>query len=126
MTNIPCVPMKIQVWVWSQQHIETRLGDSLKKKDVYYDMDRKIAEVDLSNAQFENGVDTHIKLELNLKTIPGSSVINLQFRMQSSVFKKISLTPLIYSHKCRSRYVARHPSVRRFNLASFNVIGALI
>ena len=57
VTTIPRVPIKIEVWLWCQEHLQAQM-DSDKIKDVFYNTeDRKIAELDLSSAQFEDSAD---------------------------------------------------------------------
>ena len=79
VTTIPRVPVKIEVWVWSKYDLQARMDEG-KIKNIYYDMDRKIGELDFERSN-DDTVSSHI-LHLNLSTIAGVTAINLQFRRE--------------------------------------------
>jgi hypothetical protein len=81
VTTIPRVPVKIEVWVWSKHDLQAKM-DNGDKKNIYYDMDRKIGELDFERSNDDTGA-SHI-LYLNLSTIQGVTAINLQFRRENT------------------------------------------
>ena len=83
VTTIPNVPIKIEVWLWCKEHLQAQM-DSDKKKEVFYNPERKIAELDLSSAQFEDGADVRQTLQLNMARSPFSIVIHLEFKLQNA------------------------------------------
>jgi hypothetical protein len=84
VTTIPRVPIKIQVWLWCQEHLQAQMDSDKKKEVVYNTEERKIAELDLSSAQFEDGAGVRHTLQLNKARNPFSIVINLEFKLKNA------------------------------------------
>ena len=85
MTPVASLPISVEVWVWSKSHLEANMNDS--KKDVYYDMDRKIGEL-----KFEEAIKTGNVLKLNLKNNIYSTYINLEFSLDAAGEEDAKLT----------------------------------
>ena len=86
-TPIPSLPIRIEVYLWSNKHLEAKLNDS-PKTDVFYDKDRKIAVLELVDA-----IKTGNTLQLNLKTLDFVTHINLEFTLLTAEEGAIALTP---------------------------------
>ena len=86
-TTIPSLPIRIEVYLWSKAHLEAQMNYS-KKKDVFYDIDRKIGEL-----EFVDAIKTGNTLQLNLKTLPFVTHINLEFTLLTAEEGAIALTP---------------------------------
>ena len=86
-TNIPSLPIRIEVYLWSKAHLEAQINNS-PKTDVFYDKDRKIGEL-----QFADAIKTTNTLQLNLKNSPFVTHINLEFTLLTAEEGAIALTP---------------------------------
>lgn len=86
-TPIPSLPIRIEVYLWSDKHLEAKFND-LPKKDVFHDIYRKIAVL-----EFVDAIKTGNTLQLNLKTLDFVTHINLEFTLLTAEEGAIALTP---------------------------------
>jgi hypothetical protein len=79
VTTIPHVPIKIDVWLWCQEHLKAQINDD-KIQDVYYNTkERRIAELDVLSSQSKE-----YKIKLNKAMSQFSIVINLKFELHNA------------------------------------------
>jgi hypothetical protein len=83
VATIPRVPCQIEVWLWCEDHLQAQM-DSDKKKEVFHNPERNIAELDFSSAQFEDGAVVRHTLQLNKARNPYSILIHLEFKLQNA------------------------------------------
>jgi hypothetical protein len=84
VTTIPRVPYQIEVWLWCEEHLQAQM-DSDKIQDVFYNTEeRKIAELDFSSAQFEDGAVVTRTLTLTKARNAFSNLIHLEFKLQNA------------------------------------------
>ena len=89
-TTIPSLPIHIEVYLWSKKHLEAKFND-LPKKDVFDDNNRKIGEL-----KFEDAIKTGNTLQLNLKTLPLVTLVNLEFTL---IYAGGAIAPLLATLK---------------------------
>ena len=83
VATIPRVPIKIQVWLWCEEHLQAQMeGDTIKS--VFHNTERNIAELDFSSAQFEDGAVVPHTLQLNMARNTYSILIHLEFKLQNA------------------------------------------